>query len=77
MWQTMDTAPKDGTNVLLYVPGMEPPIRTGRYWLHEDFRHGRLHYRHEGWQADGLMTMDAKPAAWMPEPFAPDAALIS
>lgn len=33
-WQPIETAPKDGTHILLFCPNDEPQIVVG-YWLHD------------------------------------------
>jgi hypothetical protein len=45
-WQSIDTAPRDGTEMLLLVNG-KPFI--GHYSVSEHFEHGKLIHRHEGW----------------------------
>ena len=50
MWQSMDTAPKDGTRVLLWgLVGLRPVVFIGSYssdrWWHDEVDIGRL----RGW----------------------------
>lgn len=64
-WRTIDSAPKDGTQILAWWDGK--PIIT--YWAKR--------YHFEGWQAPSMMTVNAadksawNPTHWMPLPSAP------
>jgi hypothetical protein len=75
MWHTIDTAPKDGTQVLLWGPYME--ISVGYFQQHRSFNE-------EPWMltADGCMAVEhmsdfgtdyrtANPTHWMPLPEPP------
>lgn len=64
-WQPIETAPKDGTRVMIYTPDMMGAVETGFY--------------HEftippGWCAD-TRGKPRSPTHWMPLPKAPDAAM--
>lgn len=76
-WQPIDSAPKDGTRVLLYtIEGLGesieyPAMGTGRY---ERFEDGS-----EGWIATTLPDQSfygsmSRPAFWMPLPSPPRSA---
>lgn len=61
-WQPIDTAPKDGTWVLLFgTPGVIPHV--GR-WLDEGWRNSHYGEREPYWRFSGLTH-------WMPLPEAP------
>jgi hypothetical protein len=59
-WQPIETAPKDGTCVLLFYPDlMIRSVVVG--W-----------YGSEGWVSDGFWVLDKlKPSHWMPLPDPP------
>lgn len=58
-WQPIETAPKDGSKVLLY----------GRPW--NDAGIGQYHVRDRYWMALNLMPFHSKPTHWMPLPELP------
>lgn len=64
-WQTMDTAPRDGSRFLAY----EEERESKRYecWWQEDFGHW------EGWQDD--WDSEVNPSHWMPLPAPPSSAM--
>ena len=61
-WQTIETAPKDGTNILLYVFSHEPDYGVG-YW-NGDYWSMTVH-------ADRLYDEFGSPTHWMPLPEPP------
>jgi hypothetical protein len=69
-WQTIETAPKDGTNVILFLPGMRRQVTIGHYDIQETFIHGKMNRRIEGWWIDNGSGWTYKPSHWMsiPEP---------
>lgn len=62
MWQPIETAPKDGSGMLLYCPLLRVPI-TGGYW--DD------HPKCRCWIAGGYMQKGSPPIHWMPLPPPP------
>lgn len=68
-WQPIETAPKDGTNLLLYLPESEKrPIVVGYYSIplgHEDESYW---FEVEG---DGGFMIDVPATHWMPLPEPP------
>lgn len=63
-WQQIETAPKNGTGVLVYCPkSLTVPV-TGGYWDAEC----------KCWIAGGYMQKALPPTHWMPLPAAPKAA---
>jgi hypothetical protein len=74
-WQPIETAPRDGTWVLLYFDGWDTPSSEGQptiyvgQWPPED------HWRHDGtWYVDwGDLTQYhiGPPTHWMPLPALP------
>jgi len=61
-WQSIETAPKDGTTVLLYAPGWESP-RTGWTYGKDDWQECPFHH-------DPART-DYRPTHWQPLPAPP------
>ena len=62
-WQPIETAPKDGGRILLYVPPYGPSCG---------------HYRESGWgrgtsnwYAASVLNKEAEPTHWMPLPAPP------
>ena len=60
-WQPIETAPKDGTTVLLYAPGWDSP-KTG--WTYGKDEWQDCPYSHKG-------SKNYLPTHWMPLPAAP------
>lgn len=68
-WREIQTAPKDGTRVLLFYPELGEPCQLGEFRIVEHFSNGKLTHRHEGWIA-GLWIYPGKetpvPSHWSP-----------
>jgi len=63
LWRTIDSAPNDGSVVLLYIPNARVSV-TGGFW--DD---------HVGcccWVAGGFQRKSNPPAHWVPLPGLPD-----
>ncbi len=63
-WQSIETAPKDGTPVLLYIPSVNDMVTAkylGRQWVLCEFG---------GYAEDG--DLDGDPTHWMPLPSPPE-----
>lgn len=74
-WQPIETAPKDGTHLLLWYPDYHRKVWVGHYYSTETFEHGKLKRKSEGWHngADVMSMMrECKPTHWMPLPPAPN-----
>jgi len=72
MWQPIDTAPKDGTVLLLYdagddIPG-KPVIMVGYY---NKLRQEQKFYR-SAWMPVYIDHIQLSPSHWMPLPDPPD-----
>lgn len=72
-WQRIETAPKDGTRIILFVPNYHEKIWIGEYKILERFEHGRRTYLYEGWQLGimGSFGDKTEPTHWMPLPEPP------
>ncbi len=73
-WQPIETAPKDGTDVLLFLPEAEPPIRIGHYLNGQLIQDGEVVSSLQYWCSyDGAVRMRRKitPSHWMPLPPPP------
>ena len=68
-WQPIETAPKDGTEVLLYFS--DGRILIGDYVVTEQLRHGKTAWKNEGWRTFFGLVHDNKPTHWMPLPEPP------
>lgn len=69
--QPIETAPKDGTRVLLFLPDYREGYQTqiGHYSVSEHLSNGKLTYRSEQWWCDGgVMGNAPEPSHWMPLP---------
>lgn len=59
-WQPIETAPKDGTLILLYPTNGDGQISTGYWWEHANC-----------WGAGGGWFDDGEVSHWMPLPEPP------
>jgi hypothetical protein len=74
-WRPIETAPKDGTHVFLYVPGDSLYPTVGHYDTREYFmkEYGDADYMDEGWRWSYGYPADfhddaLEPTRWMPLP---------
>lgn len=67
-WRPIETAPKDGTSVMLYFPTWRQPFQVGRYEIEETFLHGKLTMRSEHWRGGpyAIIGKDPEPSHWAP-----------
>ena len=74
-WNPIATAPKDGTDVLLWYPDLKQAVRIGSYNVTETIRNGKPSYKSEGWSSDvdlwGLGNKKHEPSHWMVLPGPP------
>lgn len=71
MWQPIETAPKDGTQILLFCPKFGVPVRLG-YWVDtKHYNNGKLTYSSARWFVGGFVSGDPEPTQWMPLPNPP------
>lgn len=59
-WQPIETAPRDGTRILAFVPPY------GAMTAHTDFFNGE-------WRCHSCLNREAQPTHWMPLPDPPEA----
>ena len=75
-WQPIETAPKDGTQIISFWPcyreGHQVQITS---WVNTEHRdHGNVTYSAQYWQAPSLASFTLAhlaPSHWMPVPLAP------
>lgn len=78
-WNPIDTAPKDGTQILLFFPEYENPIQVGYYAIAEQVLNGVVIERDEYWKGKWMEfrfirhSIDGEdhPTHWMPLPAVP------
>lgn len=81
-WQPIETAPKDGTNILLYFPKGTPRTKLGYWFEHKQFVNGKLVRESASWCYDFPnyslsfcnevhWLSEPKPTHWMPLPAPP------
>lgn len=74
-WQPIETAPKDGVEVLLWWPEFMPHVLVGRYVVREYFVNGKADPVRAGWESNGVFEMPGRPRCepshWMPLPEPP------
>lgn len=68
-WRPIQTAPKDGTPVLLYSPdAKDPKIFVGMFVKFDEEDKGEWF---DYWRDDGCWCIDAESTHWMPLPAPP------
>jgi hypothetical protein len=71
-WQPAETAPKDGTRVILFFPSLKNKIQVGHYMQTETRDNGEITYQNEGWFFGGFGLHNSfVPSHWMPLPEPP------
>jgi hypothetical protein len=68
IWQPIETAPRDGTTVLLYFPDAGKSQIDVGYWI--EWEVGDANWSNEWTDAE----IDCDPSHWMPLPEPPEAA---
>ena len=77
MWQRIDSAPRDGTEVLLWYPDFKQHVRVGHFSVSEHFMNGARTFKSEKWWC-GTFTLnlldgsEPTPTHWMPLPPNPE-----
>jgi len=77
-WQSIETAPKDGSQFIAFFPDFRDgyQVRISRWQDHETREYGKTTYHDQSWDAGtwmGLRPGDQKPqpSHWMPLPLPP------
>lgn len=73
-WQPIETAPKDGTAVLLWFENSHAPV-IGSYHSSERYDHGKLVYSNAYWSWNGSWMIPGKlpaPTHWSRLPSGPN-----
>ena len=75
-WQPIETAPKDGTRVLLFIPHIGHMIQIGYWWETETREYGKVVRSRAGWywgqMSLGPLSDDGPlPTHWMAIPPPP------
>lgn len=68
-WQAIDTAPKDGTTVLLFLPNSATNDIVFGYWAEDCYPGGGVWYEQNG--SDSAFPIDVDATHWMPLPAPP------
>lgn len=71
----IETAPKDGTHLLLWYPEYHRKVWVGHYYSTETYEHGKLKRKSEGWHngADTFsLVKECQPTHWMALPLPPN-----
>ena len=71
-WQSIETAPQDGTRILLFIPQRHSAVWIGSFETTEYFLNGKSEGVQAHWVAGLLCTGDDPiPTHWMPLPEPP------
>lgn len=72
-WRPIETAPKDGTKVLLFYPGPHRGVCVGVFIDRQTFEYGKLAHRHQYWYTRATLVPadNLQPTHWMPLPAPP------
>lgn len=75
-WQPIETAPKDGTDVLLFFPHMKKcGVWIGHFVDAEDFEYGKRVSKRQYWSINTFsFNSSPVPSHWMPIPPEPERA---
>ena len=71
-WQLMETAPKDGTSILLYLPELRGGhrVQIGHWSKTEHREHDVVTYKSEKWWwgsvLGGILGKEPEPTYWAP-----------
>lgn len=75
-WQLIDTAPKDGTEVVLFIPDAHRKVCIGHFVDTETFDYGKSTRKMQFWSTGNMMGMiingNPSPTHWAPLPDGPD-----
>ncbi len=75
-WQPIETAPKDGTDILLYLPRSNRKIHLGHYHESETREHGKITHTNKAWWVSSCSSFakdeDESISHRMPLPKAPE-----
>jgi len=69
-WQPIESAPKDGTQVIIALNGI---ALVSHYDCVERIRNGKTEFKYEAWSLPLHLALerDASPTHWMPIPKVP------
>ena len=70
-WEPIETAPLDGTQVLLWCPEFKHPLKVGEYVKSEMYRNGNLISERKYWSIGSMTFDEPQPTHWMRAPDAP------
>jgi hypothetical protein len=71
-WQPIETAPKDGTRVLVFwADGRKCPVDVSWYWDHHDIEYGKVVRTYQRWMSNRYAANGPPPTHWMPLPKPP------
>lgn len=70
MWQPIESAPKDGTDILGYFPDWKRPIAVTCWMDYKSLDHGVVTYHSQYWFT-GIAMNKSNPTHWMPLPDPP------
>lgn len=75
-WKTIDSAPRDGTKVLLFVmydaASSHFDMKVGHFSRMTTTEPGRSDDRRDGWRCGETFWRADAPSHWMPLPFVPN-----
>lgn len=69
-WQPIETAPKDGTEIILYFPSLVHSIQIANWHHAEYFTNGKKTFESCRWTIGSILGDPPEPTHWMflPEP---------
>lgn len=73
-WLPIESAPRDGTEVLLFIPGATRKIHKGYFIDSEDFQYGKSVRKRQCWSIGFQLSFhaDPEPTLWQPLPELPE-----
>lgn len=72
-WQPIESAPKDGTHVLLFLPLLRLQVWIGHFVDTETFDYGKSTRKRQYWSIGSMVMLgvDPAPTHWQPLPAPP------